>query len=155
MAVIQGMLESMALSRSQAIKTLSGIADPLTEHIAKCLVINNNQKIIHWQRECLNWLWRISRIRLKPNTKPLDAETIKQELKATAMWDTPESYIDYFKGAYPDEPLSDFYTNHPAELRVAILHIIDEFAESVESGTYNSRVGLLGLDSYKAKLKLK
>lgn len=155
MAVLQGMVKAMAFSRSQAIKTLSGIADPLTEHIAKCLVIDNKQLEAHWRKECLNWMWRIAKIRLKPDSKCLDAELIKQELKATAMWDAPESYIDYFKGAYEGEGMSDFYSNHAQELRVAVHHIIDEFAERVERGTYNAKDGLLGLESYQVKYKLK
>lgn len=134
MSILQGQLKAMAVSRARAFKIVDGLADQLTEHIAKLLTMPQSQDVPHWSNEVATWMWKIDSIRLKPNTTPLKAEQLAMELKATKMLKNPQSYINYFETIYGYDISVD-----PNKLQTAVFEILDEFAIKVEQET------LLGL----------
>lgn len=144
MAVIKGMLYSMASSRVQAIRTMDALADEIIEHLVKIAVINNEELRKHWHKEVRTWLNKIAMIRLKPDNKPVSAELIMHSLKSTAFQEIPEQYINLVIDDYDKEPTTEF-VYHADEVRAIINSIIDEFAFKVEHKSYV--LGNKGLDS--------
>lgn len=134
MPILQGQVKAMAISRARAFKIVDGLADQITEHIAKLLTMPQSRDVPHWSHEVATWMWKIDSIRLKPNTTPLKADQLALELKATKMSKNPQSYINYFETIYGCDISVD-----PLQLQQAVFEILDEFAIKVEQET------LLGL----------
>ena len=143
MGVLQGQLKAMAISRARAFKIIDGLADPLTEHIAKLITMPTSRDVLHWSNEVSTWMWRIARIQLKPDNRPLKAEQLAQELKATRMAKYPQSYINYFESIY-----GYCIDTDPAQLQQAVFEVLDEFAELVGNEQYQG-FGIKELKSFR------
>jgi hypothetical protein len=65
----------MAYNRPKAESIITGLEEPINQHLLKLMTVAADDKTRdHWIKELIGWFTKIERIRLKPSNKPAEPE---------------------------------------------------------------------------------
>lgn len=146
-------LYAMAFNRSEVIRKLENVADPIVEHLSKILLLKAGSETQHrWGCEINAWLTRIAPLRLKPKNTPPSTTLVVKELTSVALFSDPQLYIAMWKVRYPNLAMYESYKSNLTNLQDNIRAIIADFATLMASGKF---VGLQNLTAYKQVLKFR
>ena len=152
MPVIQGYIISMAMSRAKAIEVIDGLADPLVEHLVKCLIVKDDELHKHWESEINAWLHKIAKIRLKPKDTPMKQKDIVCNLARVAFFLRADGYKEDIavRQKYQKLPQTDYDLQG---LRDIILNIYNDFAQKVSSDSFTAIDSIRSIEAYKRGIR--
>lgn len=134
----------MAKSRQDAKTTVTGISYNLIDHIIKLYVFNSPSDVNHWKGEINGWIKALFKIRLKPNNKHPDKNTLYTWLVFDSDPHYSAEYVDEVVHILRDHdgynaPLYDY---DPEFVINEVLSIIDKICIDISNGLLNK------IDSY-------
>lgn len=148
------MIYTMSFNRQKLTQKIENLADNITEHLVKLLVVDADTKLIeHWQIELNAWLGRIATLRLKGTNKLAPQELVYKELTDIALYDNPELYVTMCDLEYASIGLRPYYKSHLKQLQDAVRAILLEFSQQSSSGSFKGRVE--HLKSFQDAFKLR
>lgn len=148
------MLYTMSFSRQILIHKIENLADNITEHLVKLLVVDADAKLIeHWQVELNAWLGRIATLRLKGTNKLAPQALVYKELTDIALYDNPDLYIAMCDMEYSSIGLRDYYRSNLRQLQDAVRSILLEYSQQSSTGGFKGRVE--NLKSYRDAFRLR